>query len=64
MTVTTQAGALDDTFIARNSDNFERTPHQAAVLDQAMRILLAGLQAKGLLDPTLVVLDTDFGRTP
>ena len=29
-----------------------------------MRALLAGLQAKELLDQTLVVLGTEFGRTP
>ena len=32
--------------------------------DQAMSALLADLQAKGLLDQTLVVLGTEFGRTP
>ena len=32
------------------SDNFEGTPRQAAVLDQAMIALLADLQAKGLAD--------------
>ena len=46
-----------------HSDNFEGTPRQAAVLDQAMSVLLADLQAKGLLDLTLVVLGTEFGRT-
>ena len=30
-----------------HSDNFERTPRQAAVLDQAMSTLLADLQARG-----------------
>ena len=55
MTVTTQAGALDDTFIARNSDNFERTPQPARVLDQATNSLPSDHQAEGLLD----VNDTD-----
>ena len=36
---------------------------QAAVLDQAMSALPADLQAKGLLDQTLVVLGTEFSRT-
>ena len=36
----------------------EGTPRQAAVLDQAMSALLADIQAKGLLDQTLVVLGT------
>ncbi len=47
-----------------HSDNFEGTPKKSAVLDQAMSTLLADLQAKGLLDKTLVVLGTEFGRTP
>ncbi len=46
-----------------DSDNFEGTSRQAAVLDQAMSTLLADLHAKDLLDQTLVVLPTEFGRT-
>ena len=45
-----------------HSDNFEGTPCQAAVLDQAMSALLSNLQATGLLDQTLVVLGTECGR--
>ncbi len=45
-----------------HSDNFERTPRQATVLDQAMIALLADLQTKGLLGQTLVVQCTEFGR--
>ena len=45
------------------SDNFEGTPRQAAVLDQAMSALLPNRQAKGLLDQMLVVLGAEFGRT-
>ncbi len=37
---------------------------QVTVLHQAMSALLADLQAKGLLDQTLVVLATEFGRMP
>jgi hypothetical protein len=33
------------------------------VLDQAMSAMLADLQAEGLLDQTLVVQGTEFGRT-
>ncbi len=44
------------------SDNFEGTPRQAAVLNEAMSDPPA--QAKGLLVQTLVVLGTEFGRTP
>ncbi len=47
-----------------HSDNFEGTECQAALLDQAMSTLLADLQAKRLLGQTLVVLGTEFGRTP
>ena len=36
----------------------------AAVLDQAMIALLPDLQAKGLLDQALMVLGSEFGRTP
>ncbi len=43
------------------SDNFEGTPRQAAVLDQAMSALLADLHANRLLDETLVVVGTEFG---
>ena len=39
-------------------------PCQPAILDQAMIALLEDRQAKGLLDQTLVVLESEFGRTP
>ena len=45
------------------SENF-KTPRQTAILDQALTALLANLQAMGLLSETLVVLGTEFGRTP
>ncbi len=41
-----------------HSDNFEGTLQQAAVLDEAM-ILLADLQAKGLMDQTLICQRSD-----
>ena len=47
-----------------HSDNFEGTPCQSTILDQAMIALLEDRQAKGLLDQTLVVLESEFGRTP
>ena len=53
------ASSSEDT----RADNFEGTPRQAAVLDHATAPL-TDLQAKGLLDQTLVVLATEFGRTP
>ena len=46
-----------------HSDNFEGTPRHAVILDQAMRVLLTDLQTNGLLDQTLMVLGTEFGRT-
>ena len=47
-----------------HSDNFEGTPRQTTVPDQAMSALLGDLPAKGLLEQTLEVLGTEFGRTP
>ena len=47
-----------------HSDNFEGTPRQTTVLDQATSALPADLQAKGFLDQALMVLGTGFGRTP
>ena len=46
------------------TDNFEGTPRQATDLAQAMSALLADPQARRLLHQTLVVLCTEFGRTP
>ena len=46
------------------SDNFEGTQRHAAIPDQAMSGMLADLHSKGLLDQTLAVLGTEFGRTP
>ena len=39
-------------------------PTRAATLDRAASVLIADLAAKGLLSKTLVVLGTEFGRTP
>ena len=47
-----------------DSDNFEGTLRQGAVLDQAMSALLADLEPRGLLMQTLVVLGIELGRTP
>jgi len=44
--------------------NFTRVPELADELDAAMSTLLQDLQSHGLLDETLVVLATEFGRTP
>ena len=47
-----------------HDDNFDRVADQAAVLDRALSTLLRDLAARGMLDETLVVLATEFGRTP
>lgn len=44
--------------------NFTRVPELADELDAAMSTLLQDLEAHGLLNETLVVLATEFGRTP
>ncbi len=44
--------------------NFLATPGQASMLDSAFATLLDELERRGLLDETLVVLATEFGRTP
>jgi Protein of unknown function (DUF1501) len=49
-----------DTHVA----NFVRTPELAESLDRALAALLKDLHALGLLKDTLVVLATEFGRTP
>lgn len=47
-----------------HTDNFTRVAEKSAVLDQALAALLADLADRGMLDDTLVVLATEFGRTP
>lgn len=44
--------------------NFVNLPDKAEVLDQGLSTLLFDLEKRGLLDDTLVVLATEFGRTP
>jgi Protein of unknown function (DUF1501) len=43
---------------------FTQLPEQAGHLDQAMSALLKDLKEQGLLKSTLIVLATEFGRTP
>jgi hypothetical protein len=45
-------------------DNFETVAENSSVLDQALSTLLRDLADRRLLDETLVVLATEFGRTP
>lgn len=47
-----------------HNDNFVRVPEQCATLDKALAALLGDLSTRGMLDDTLVVLTTEFGRTP
>ncbi len=47
-----------------HGDNFERVKEKGAVLDQALSALLEDLSNRGLLESTLVVVATEFGRTP
>ena len=45
-------------------DNFTAVENKAATLDQGFAALMKDLKSKGLLDKTLVVIGTEFGRTP
>jgi hypothetical protein len=45
-------------------DNFTAVESRAAVLDKGFATLVKDLEEKGLLDSTLVVIGTEFGRTP
>jgi hypothetical protein len=47
-----------------HTSNFIRTPELCATLDQGFSALLDDLSERGLLEDTLVVLTTEFGRTP
>lgn len=47
-----------------HQNNFDRVRDKAQELDQALGTLLADLDRRGLLKETLVVVATEFGRTP
>lgn len=47
-----------------HNDNFGNVQERGAVLDQALAALLADLDSKGMLQQTMVVVATEFGRTP
>ena len=47
-----------------HNDNFDQCEQKLPLLDQALSALLQDLEAKGLLESTLVVVATEFGRTP
>lgn len=45
-------------------DNFANVENRAKTLDQAFGALVADLEKRGLLEKTLIVIATEFGRTP
>lgn len=47
-----------------HTENFEDVPDLAGTLDRGASMLLQDLAAEGLLERTLVVIATEFGRTP
>lgn len=47
-----------------HADNFDRIGDLMPAVDQGVAALLADLDARGLLQQTLVVLTSEFGRTP
>jgi uncharacterized protein (DUF1501 family) len=47
-----------------HNDNFQQCEQKLPILDQALAALLADLDSRGLLESTLVVVATEFGRTP
>lgn len=47
-----------------HADNFDRLETLTPPIDQGVSALLADLDARGLLEDTMVVLTSEFGRTP
>lgn len=47
-----------------HADNFEQMEQKIPILDQALAALISDLSSRGLLDSTLVVVATEFGRSP
>lgn len=47
-----------------HAENFDRLETLTPALDQGISALLADLEARGLLEDTMVVLASEFGRTP
>jgi hypothetical protein len=47
-----------------HADNFDRLEEQLPAVDHGLAALLADLDARGLLEETIVVVATEFGRTP
>jgi hypothetical protein len=55
---------IDNSGWDTHNDNFTRVAEKCAELDQALAALLADLETRDLLKKTLVVVATEFGRTP
>jgi uncharacterized protein (DUF1501 family) len=47
-----------------HANNFDRLGEKLPQLDQALGALVQDLSMRGLLDQTLIVLTTEFGRSP
>ncbi|MGJ8678189.1 MAG: DUF1501 domain-containing protein [Akkermansiaceae bacterium] len=47
-----------------HDDAFDHMEKKIPVVDTALSALIADLKAKGMLDSTLIVLGTEFGRSP
>jgi len=47
-----------------HNDNFVSVEARCQILDQGLAGLISDLERRGMLDSTLVVLGTEFGRTP
>jgi hypothetical protein len=47
-----------------HNDNFELVEQRSQILDNGLATLIADLRRRGLLEETLVVLATEFGRSP
>ncbi len=47
-----------------HSDLFENLPERAGILDRGLSALITDLEQRGLLETTLVVVATEFGRSP
>jgi uncharacterized protein (DUF1501 family) len=45
-------------------NNFESLENKLKILDQAVNALIEDLKSSGLFEKTLIVIATDFGRTP
>lgn len=47
-----------------HNENFDAMDEKCPELDRTLATLLSDLEARGMLEDTLVVLSTEFGRTP